>query len=148
MSRKWETKCHSCDNMGIAAILNTPGPGGTVVRKPVCANCFVMASIRGKLGKLVASEGPCVICKALGGSIPSLKHGGAGKIVEYKFDFARTEIEYSCCVEHMKAIADLNLRPNEVKALQGLFGVTFNTHDDFYDEDGNAVQPRSKRKGS
>ena len=65
---------------------------------------------------------------------------------DFKFDEQRTRIEWhfcpNCSVGLAVRLLRHALRPDEVKLLWERAGMeTFMTHDDFYDEEGNALQP-------
>lgn len=62
-------------------------------------------------------------------------------IHDFKFDDDRTEMEWKVCGVHARAFIRHTLKPADVKTLIAVAGCqTFLTHDDFYDEDGNALQ--------
>lgn len=50
--------------------------------------------------------------------------------------------EYHLCMEHIAKLIAHNLAPQEWKALVNIYGPDeFLLHDDFYDEEGTALQP-------
>jgi hypothetical protein len=67
----------------------------------------------------------------------------AATIHDFKFDDARTPFDYAVCANHLTLLAMLRLPHADVLKLRLLArGDVFNIHDDFYDEKGNALQPR------
>lgn len=78
-------------------------------------------------------ERPCVLCGS-----PIL----GATIHDFKFDEKRTNIDWPVCPNHLATWVVRRLTPVEVKMLRQIAGCeTFATHEDFYDEDGNSVQP-------
>ena len=78
-------------------------------------------------------KGKCVICNH--DSIGATFH-------DFKFDKDGTPIHWALCRNCTVLMANLSLESWMVKKLWGIAGgETFLTHYDFYDEDGNALQP-------
>jgi hypothetical protein len=77
----------------------------------------------------------CVICGSTvcGAIIP-----------DFKFDNEKTEINWvfcrNCSITWAVKLILCNLNNNQYKKLFSIHGMTFLLHDDFYDEDGNALQ--------
>jgi hypothetical protein len=98
----------------------------------VCANHLAIWACKG--AKDIGDEkdyGKCVLCDK--------------KAIGYARDFnmrSKQRVIWHFCRSHMKAIGCLNLVPEDVKKMQKLKGETFLTHDDYYDSDGTACQPR------
>jgi hypothetical protein len=64
----------------------------------------------------------------------------AATLHDFKFDEARTPFDYAVCQNHLLLLAMHRLQPADVLKLRKLAGSdVFNVHDDFYDEEGNAV---------
>lgn len=77
--------------------------------------------------------GTCVFC----GSPTS------ATIHDFKFDEERTRVDYEVCANHLVLLALCHLPKADVQKLRGLVdGEVFYTHGDFYDEDGEALQPK------
>lgn len=57
--------------------------------------------------------------------------------------YRSNDLEIALTPAELARLASLNLAPNEFFALLDKFGMAFEWHDDFYDEDtGEALQPR------
>lgn len=115
----------------------------------LCPNCAIVWAIgylkapeRAKLaalGEFADQKMECCLCSANG-----IANSAVATVHDFKFNEARTDVQWHVCEIHARTFERLNLHPNDVKALTKIAGVreTFMTHSDFYDEDGNAVQPR------
>lgn len=67
----------------------------------------------------------------------------AATIHDFRFDEEHTQLDYDVCANHLTMLALLCLEPASVLKLRKLAkGDVFWSHDDFYDEDGNALQPK------
>lgn len=79
------------------------------------------------------SEGkPCVLCGS-----PS-----CATLHDFKFDKKHTDIDWPVCRKHLDSWIKRHLLPEEVLKIRKLAGCdTFDTHDDFYDQEGNSIQP-------
>ena len=63
-------------------------------------------------------------------------------IHDFKFDKARTDVDWQLCPNHGLTWALRRLTPEQVKRVRELAGgETFHTHGDFYDEAGRSLQP-------
>lgn len=66
--------------------------------------------------------------------------------VAHDFTMAeKVDVEWRLCREHMRLVGCLDLPCDDVKEMRSKHGVTFLTHDDYYDENGMACQPRSSK---
>jgi hypothetical protein len=98
-----------------------------------CPNCMIMSVLEGEI-KSVKSDCRCLLCDSQ--KVAALIH-------DFKFDEERTHVEYSVCLYHCKRLIRKNLKPADVLKMRAHFGIdTFQIHDDFYDEKGNALQPK------
>lgn len=93
-----------------------------------------------KKGIAAGRTPPCVLCgtEVLGATFH-----------DFKFDEARTLIDWPVCPNHVVPFATRNLAPCHVLRLREIAGGdTFLTHGDFYDERGNSLQPigRGRRR--
>jgi len=81
--------------------------------------------------------------KAYDGCIFCDHEHAAATIHDFKFDEARTPFDYAVCANHLCTLVLRCLPPADVLRLRRLAGAdVFNVHDDFYDEGGNALQPK------
>jgi hypothetical protein len=125
-----EEKCGVCGiNMIAAEMLTKDRPS------PLCPNHATEEALT-VLGHGDKSQ-PCTLCRK-----PSV-----AIIHDFKFDEKRTGITYPACRTHFKAIFKHNLTKEEYFMLLAQIGqISFNIHDDFYTEDGLAVQPHGRRR--
>ncbi len=64
-------------------------------------------------------------------------------IHDFMLDYTRRELDWDLCPNDLIRWVGRRLTPVEVKKLRKLAGGdTFHTNSDFYDEDGNTLQPR------
>jgi hypothetical protein len=128
--------CHNCEAPTVGATL----ADGT----QLCPNCLVTMAGGISDGDLEAptekdvEAGSGLECAACG----SLKN--AAMVNDFCVDDPkRRTVKWPACAECLREMAMLNLTPQKVKNLRAYAeGELFNTHDDFYDQFGNAVQPR------
>jgi len=79
---------------------------------------------------------PCFLCPP--GAFGPVQSDAT--VHDFKFDKKSTPVEWPCCDRHARAFQRHRLTPPEVKKLIAHAGVTFMTHDDFYNEDGESIQ--------
>lgn len=61
---------------------------------------------------------------------------------DFKFDDERTEVDWQLCPNHAIFWMLRRLSPEQVQKIRELAGGdTFHTHGDFYDKEGNSIQP-------
>jgi hypothetical protein len=99
----------------------------------ICANHMVIWAVTG--AKDIGEEkdyGDCELCaqKAIGIAL------------DFETNEGRGDVEWRLCKDHIMRVGRLNLTPEDVKKMWAKHGVTFLTHDDYYDGDGTACQPR------
>lgn len=123
------------------------GPAATLAGGyAVCANCLTMLALgwakdsANKPSEPYAEEDlgvlECTLCE----------HDAAGVAHDFFFDDDRTPIDYPLCADCMTAVVLHRLTPEQYRKLRDALGetsadISFNLHSDFYDADGNAVQP-------
>ena len=125
--------CNNCETSMVGATL----ADGT----SLCPNCLIMLAIGMKDGDIdpvekdveAGSGLECAACGAL---------GNAAMVNDFCVDDPnRRIVKWPACAECLRQTAMLNLTPMKVKNLRAYAeGELFNTHDDFYDAYGNAVQ--------
>lgn len=127
--------CNNCETSMVGATL----ADGT----SLCPNCLIMLAIGMKDGDIDPVEkdveaGSGLECAACG----ALKN--AAMVNDFCVDDPnRRIVKWPACAECLRETAMLNLTPMKVKNLRSYAeGELFNTHGDFYDEFGNAEQPR------
>jgi hypothetical protein len=125
-------QCLRCGVNIIAAVL-----GSEPNEVALCPNDLIVAALKGELKNAAEVELPCFFCGK-----PAI-----GLCVDFKMDQKADprDVEYAACAEHLEALAMRDLHPGEVSKLRDFYGEdTFMVHDDFYDEEGNAVEPAKK----
>ena len=61
---------------------------------------------------------------------------------DFKFDKARTDVDWQLCPNHSLTWLLRRLEPEQVEKVRSIAGCeTFHTHGDFYDAEGYSVQP-------
>lgn len=128
--------CNDCETSMVGATL----ADGT----SLCPNCLVMLAVGISDGDVEApvekdvEAGSGLECAACG----ALKN--AAMVNDFCVDDPnRRTVKWPACAECLRETAMLNLTPMKVKNLRAYAeGELFNTHGDFYDEFGNAEQPR------
>lgn len=124
--------CNNCESPMVGATL----ADGT----SLCHNCMVMLAavdVEAPTERDVEA-GSGLECAACG----ALKN--AAMLNDFIVDEPdRRSVKWPACAECLRQTAMLNLTPMKVKNLRAYAeGELFSTHGDFYDEFGNAVQPR------
>ena len=100
----------------------------------VCPNCIIGLVLKQDIQPLWQADRKCVFCGS---------QMIAAKIHDFKHDGPSTRFEYDVCFNHIAPLVKKNLQPADVMKLRkAAGGDVFETHDDFYDEEGNALQPK------
>jgi hypothetical protein len=129
-----ELKCSECGKNLVACELFVHS--GSVL---YCPNDAVMtvAKLKNCLPALVTKSDPCALCGK-----PS-----CGRIFDFFIERGKGDLAYNVCLLHFQAVMGTCLTPAEFHMLtRQAGGITFNTHEDFYTDDGEAVQRRIERK--
>ena len=129
---KESLECSRCGSDVVGVTMYAKDGKKTVL----CPNHFIEATLSKDASQWgVRFRGKCLICGS---------KTVAANVHDFRLDEKRTFVSYELCGEHLKYLAGLCLIPSEVSAIRGHAGcVTFNIHDDFYDNGGWAIQPRT-----
>jgi len=117
----------------------SPVSGAEIQGIHVCANHLAVWAMTG--GEDIGEDvdyGYCELCS-------QRRIRGSGKAIGIAHDFnmrTKKDVQWHLCKSHMKDVGRLNLEPRDVKRMWKKHGVTFLTHDDYYDSNGFSCQPR------